>query len=738
MKKIYALLFATCLLVSNVAKADEGMWLLSLLEKLNYKDMQAKGLRLTPEQLYSVNHSSLKDACIWFNGGCTGEIISKDGLILTNHHCGYDAIAELSTVQDNILDNGFWAKTKADERKPVRPMSITRIVRVDDITDEVLKQLAGVAEKDRSMKLMEIYKGIQKKATEGTHYEASCKEMFKGNAYYMFIMEKFTDIRLVGTPPQNVGKFGGETDNWMWPRHTGDFSMFRVYVGADNKPAEYKAENVPYKPEHYLPVSVKGVKEGDFAMIIGFPGRTNRYEFSHGVALATDVVNPNIVNLRDLRLKAWKEQMVQDDATRLLLSSTYASIANYWKFFDGEAQQLKHNKVYEKKSAEEKAFAAWAENKEEYKTLLYDIDQAYTVYKPYALQSTYLRECIMAPTIIQLASFGIGLDILYAKKAVVLADANKSKEEKAKAATEIDSTIAKTCRDYLRALAEVDYTERIQTADKKIFAGMLMMYYKNIPSNQWPAAFTKIAAGIKNGNAEAVFAKYTEMIFAKSMFASKDKVAEFLKNPVAKKLYSDPAFSYLKSHRDNYNTNFKSKVDEFQMQALALGRKYIKGLMEMQPNRVFYPDANSTQRLTYGSVKSYDPKDAIHYDFVTTLEGVMEKYVPGDYEFDLPSKMLDLYKAKDYGRYAMSNGKLPVAFLTDNDITGGNSGSPVMDGSGNIIGLAFDGNWEAMSGNIHFDQKLKRTINVDIRYVLWLIEKLGGAKHIVDEMTLVE
>ena len=344
------------------------------------------------------------------------------------------------------------------------------------------------------------------------------------------------------------------------------------------------------------------------------------------------------------------EEMKKDPAVKLQLASSYASIANYWKFFDGEAQQLKHNKVYEKKAAEEKAFAAWAENKEAYKSLLYDIDQVYTVYKPYALQSTYLRECIMAPTIMQLTSFGIGLDMLYAKKALVLADDKKSKEEKTKAATEIDSTIAKTCRDYLKALAEVDYTERIQIADKKIFAGMLMMYYKNIPSNQWPAAFTKIATGIKNGNAEAVFAKYTDMIFAKSMFASKEKVAAFLSNPVSSKLYKDPAFAYLKSHRDNYNTNFKSKVDEFQMQALALGRKYIKGLMEMQPDRVFYPDANSTQRLTYGSVKSYDPKDAIHYDFITTLDGVMEKYVPGDYEFDLPSKMLELYKAKDSNR----------------------------------------------------------------------------------------
>jgi hypothetical protein len=738
MKKIYALFTMALLLAGNIAKADEGMWLLSLLDKMNYKDMQAKGLRLTPEQLYSVNNSSLKDACIWFNGGCTGEIISSEGLILTNHHCGYDAIAELSTTQDNILDNGFWAKTKADERQPKAPMSITRVVRVDDITNEVLSKLAGVAEKDRAAKIQEIYKELVKKATEGTHYEATGREMFKGNAYYLFVMEKFTDIRLVGTPPQNIGKFGGETDNWMWPRHTGDFSMFRVYANKENKPAAYNAENVPYKPMHFLPVSLKGIKEGDFAMIIGFPGRTNRYEFSQGVALATDFVNPNIVNLRAIRLQAWKEQMVQDEATRLLLSSDYAGIANYWKYFDGETEQLKHNKVYDKKTAEEKAFAKWAENKEEYKTLFYDIDQVYTVYKPYALQRTYLNECISAPTINQLASFGFAFDDLYTKKENIASDKTKSKEDKAKEIAEVDKKIGETVDAYKKALEEIPYTDRIKTADKKIYAGMLKMYYKNIPADQWPQAFTNIASKIKNGNSDEVFAKYTDMVFSKSMFASKEKVAEFLNEPSHKKLLKDPAFAYMKAHRENYVTKYKPKYDEFMAQSQALGRKYIKGLMEMSPNRIFYPDANSSQRLTYGTVKSYNPKDAVHYDYYTTLEGVLEKYVPGDYEFDLPAKLLELYKAKDYGRYKMANGRLPVAFLTDNDITGGNSGSPVMDADGNIIGLAFDGNWEAMSGNIHFDEKYKRTINVDIRYVLWLIEKVGGAEHIIREMKLVE
>lgn len=738
MKRIYALFILAVTMMTQVAKADEGMWLLSMLDKMNFKDMEAKGLRLTKEQLYSINNSSLKDASIWFDNGCTGEFVSSEGLVLTNHHCGYDAISGLSTVNDNILDNGFWAKDKASEKIPVKGLVVTRVVRVDDITDQVFAALKGVEEKDRAAKLREIYKDLEKKAVEGTHYEASSREMFKGNAYYLFVLETFTDVRLVGTPPQNIGKYGGETDNWMWPRHTGDFSMFRVYAGADNKPAKVSQSNVPYKPLKHLSVSLKGYKEGDFAMIIGFPGRTNRYEFSQGVALATDYVDPNIVNLREIRLTAWKEQMVEDDATRLLLSSDYARVANYWKFFDGEAEQLKKNKVYEKKAGEEKAFGLWASSRKEYKTLLYDIDQVYTEYKPYALQALYLRECISAPTIINLSGFGFGLEKLYKKQAEIKANKEMAKDAKTKELNAIDSSIRALCDNYIEALSKVGYNDRIRIADKKIFAGMLMMYYKNIPSDQWPESFKKIASGIKNGNAEKVFAKYTDMVFAKSIFSSKEKIEAFLKNPNYSKLMKDPAFTFYKSHVENYNNNYKVKYEEFLMKTNMLGRKYIKGLMEMAPNRYYYPDANSSQRLTYGTISSYDPRDGVHYNYFTTIDGVMEKYIKGDYEFDLPERLIDLYNKKDFGRYAMENGKLPVAFLSDNDITGGNSGSPVMDGNGYLIGIAFDGNWEAMSGNIDFDQKFKRTISVDIRYVLWLIDKFGGAPHIVNEMTIIE
>jgi hypothetical protein len=738
MRKIHSILVLAFVMMGQLAKADEGMWLLSLLEKLNYKDMQAKGLRLTPEQLYSVNNSSLKDACIWFNGGCTGELISDKGLILTNHHCGYDAIAALSTPQDNILDNGFWAKSMAEERKPVRSMSITRVVRVDDITDQVLEKLKGVSEEERSEKLRTIYSELTKTSVEGTHYEATCREMFKGNAYYLFVMEVFNDIRLVGTPPQNIGKFGQETDNWMWPRHTGDFSMFRVYVDKDNKPAKYSPENVPYKPLHHLPISIKGVKEGDFAMIIGFPGRTSRFEFSHGVSLSIDKINPNIVNLRDIRLKAWKEEMEQDEATRLQLSSAYAGVANYWKFFDGEAEQLKKNKIYDKKFAEENAFNKWAANKSEYSSLIYDIDQVYTEYKPYALQYTYMRECINSPNIISMSSVLGKMDAMYTEKANIAADKTKSKEEKAKAISKLDSSINAYANTMLNAFKGYKFNERIIRADKKIMKSMMAMYYKNIPSEQWPTFFTQLTSKIKNNNYDAVFSKYVDMVFAKSMFADSNKVYAFFQKPNHKKLLSDPAYQYYKAHSDNYNNNYKEKYETFLMKSNALGRKYIKGLMEMNPNKVYYPDANSSQRLTYGTVRSYNPKDGVHYDYICTLDGCMEKYIPDNYEFDLPERLIELYNKKDFGRYQLANGKMPVTFITDNDITGGNSGSPVMDGDGNLIGLAFDGNWEAMSGNIHFDETYKRTINVDIRYVLWLIDKFGGAQNIINELNIIE
>jgi hypothetical protein len=700
------------LLASNV-KADEGMWLPWLLKSQTTEAMKKKGLKLTADQLYDLNKSSLKDAIVWFGGGCTGEIISANGLVLTNHHCGYDYISNLSTSADNILDNGFWAKNMQEER-PVAGLTVAFVVKVEDITTEVLDAVKGLSEKERTAKLQSLYKTIIERTTKGTHYEAQCREMYKGNAYYVFTFERFTDVRLVGTPPQNIGKFGGETDNWMWPRHTGDFSMFRVYMGKDGKPAKYSPENLPLKAKHHLPINLKGINSGDYAMIMGFPGRTNRYEFSQGVKIATDLVDPAIVALRDVRLNAWREQMKKDTDIRLKLSGDFASVANYWKFFRGEAEQLKNNKVYEQKQKDEKAFGAWAATKDEYKTLLTDVEKTFSVYKPYSLQGTYLREGIYAPTVIKYAQF-----------ASVLEDAvAKNDQEKLEA----------TKKQLLDAVNDLPYDQPIVEADKRLFDSILVLYFNNIPKDQQAPYFADVILKYAATPREAIKA-YTDYVFDNSIFANADMARGFIKNPRITMLKNDVAFKHFDAFRKHYNTTFKAKVDEFNETSLALGRKYIKGLMEMNPTKQYYPDANSSLRLTYGTVKSY-----MKFPMITNLDEVIEKNKknPDNVEFSIPDRLKELHKNKDYGRYAMKDGKLPVAFLSDNDITGGNSGSPVIDGEGRIIGLAFDGNWEAMSGNIHFDPKNKRTINVDIRYVLWLIEKYGQAPNIVNEMTIIQ
>lgn len=700
------------LLASNV-KADEGMWLPWLLKSQTTEAMKKKGLKLTADQLYDLNKSSLKDAIVWFGGGCTGEIISANGLVLTNHHCGYDYISNLSTSADNILDNGFWAKNMQEER-PVAGLTVAFVVKVEDITTEVLDAVKGLSEKERTAKLQSLYKTIIERTTKGTHYEAQCREMYKGNAYYVFTFERFTDVRLVGTPPQNIGKFGGETDNWMWPRHTGDFSMFRVYMGKDGKPAKYSPENLPLKAKHHLPINLKGINSGDYAMIMGFPGRTNRYEFSQGVKIATDLVDPAIVALRDVRLNAWREQMKKDTDIRLKLSGDFASVANYWKFFRGEAEQLKNNKVYEQKQKDEKVFGAWAATKEEYKTLLADVEKTFAAYKPYSLQGIYLREGIYAPTVVKYAQFASMLEDAVAKN-------DKEKLEATK-------------KQLLDAVNDLPYDQPIVEADKRLFDSILVLYYNNIPKDQQAPYFADVILKYAATPREAIKA-YTDYVFDNSIFANADMARGFIKNPRISMLKNDVAFKHFDAFRKHYNTTFKGKVDEFNESILALGRKYIKGLMEMNPTKQYYPDANSSLRLTYGTVKSY-----MKFPMITNLDEVIEKNKknPDNVEFSIPDRLKELHKNKDYGRYAMKDGKLPVAFLSDNDITGGNSGSPVIDGEGRIIGLAFDGNWEAMSGNIHFDPKNKRTINVDIRYVLWLIEKYGQAPNIVNEMTIIQ
>ncbi|MCW3085634.1 MAG: Peptidase [Bacteroidetes bacterium] len=715
MKKLFILIAA--LFTVGTTIADEGMWLPALL-KNNYEDMQRLGLKLTADQLYDINHSSLKDAVVWFNGGCTSEIISDEGLLLTNHHCGYDAIANHSTTADDILDNGFWAKSYAEE-KSNPGMWISILVRMDDVSDRVNKALEGVDAKNMDAKRAEIFKQIESEATKDNGYEAMVKSMFKDNAFYVFVFEKFTDIRLVAAPPQSIGKFGGDTDNWMWPRHTADFSMFRIYANKDNKPAPYAADNVPYKPKRSLAINIKGLNEGDFTMIYGVPGRTNRYETSFGIQLAIDKINPAIVALRDVRLTSWKEEMNKSDSVRLLMSSQYAKIANYWKYYIGQTEQLKHLKVLEEKQQTEKQFTEWTKTHPEYASLLSNFENAYKDYNDYALHATYFREGVTGSSLIAFAASFTGL-------------------EKALNTDKPNADDVKKAVNAIKAAEDSFYKSFNSKSEEKILAKLTQMFYENIVASQHPEYLTQLVKKNKGDNNGETFQTISKKIFDKSFITTKAGSDKFLDSPSLKKLQADPAYAYFKAFYDNYIKNIKPHIDAFNAINNAEGKKYMKALMEMQPTKNFYPDANSTFRVTYGTVKAYDPKDGVHYNYYTTLSGVMEKEDPKSFEFQVPEKLKELYKAKDFGQYANANGDINTDFISNNDITGGNSGSPVMNGNGELVGIAFDGNWEAMSGDIYFDQKYKRTISCDIRYILFLIDKFGGATNLINEMKIVK
>ncbi|TNE78309.1 MAG: S46 family peptidase [Bacteroidetes bacterium] len=719
MKRIFTTLVATLTLLGSRANSfDEGMWLPILLKDYNYAEMQRLGLKLTPEQIYSVNNSSLKDAVIWFNGGCTGEIISDKGLVLTNHHCGYGAIAKLSTKQDNILDNGFFAKSMAEER-PASGMWVATLNRMEDVSDQILPNLEGLSEKERSAKISELSQAIEAKASEEGKYMCMVRGLFNDNQFILYVMKRYTDIRLVGTPPQNIGKYGGDTDNWMWPRHTGDFSMFRIYAGKDNEPAAYSEENVAFKPAHSLPVSLKGIQEGDFAMVMGFPGRTNRYATSFELEVQVEDINPVFIRLRDARLKIMLEEMKKDDSVRLLLTSNYAQVANYWKNYIGMTEQVKRLKVIDFKKANEEKFSAWAAGKPEFENVLNNLRQAHNTYKGVASQPYYLREGILSSVVARNANFFKQLRDSLAKKDIS------------------DENLQKTIDNFKKNIGRF-YTSYNTVVDQRIMAATLNLYYEGVPAEQRAELVNQILKKYKKLSPKQAFEKYAEEVFKKSMFTSLDKVNEFLAKPSLKKLEKDPAYQYARSFVEHYEAKFETQIKAYHDSKAIYMRSFVKGMQEMDAKLVQYPDANSTMRLTYGSVQSYDPKDAVHFNYYTTIEGVMEKYVPGDYEFDLPQGLIDLYKKKDYGQYANTKGELPVAFITNNDITGGNSGSPVINGSGQLIGLAFDGNWEAMSGDLVFDPKYKRCINVDIRYVLFIIDKFHGAGNIINELNLVK
>jgi hypothetical protein len=715
MKKFLYSLTIIFFSISILCKADEGMWLPLLINK-NLAEMQKLGLKLTAEDIYNVNNSSLKDAIVNFGNFCTGEVISKEGLVLTNHHCGFDAIQSQSSVQNDLLTNGFWAMTR-DQELASPGLTVTFLIRMEDVTQKILSNLnPGMDLEAREKEIENLSEDLIKAATDGKGYDGEVKSFFEGNQYYLFIYEIYKDVRMVGAPPSSIGKFGGDTDNWMWPRHTGDFSLFRIYTGPDGKPAEYSKNNIPLKPKHHLPISLKGVKEGDFSMVLGYPGGTERYLPSEGVKLAYNQSNPAKIKIREQRLSIMKKDMDASEEIKIKYAAKYAHISNYYKYFIGQNQGLKRLDIVGKKKREEEKFQSWVKadpgRTKEYGNLLSDYEKIYKDYSEVNLPYIYLEEAAFGTEIIELAyKFG---ELYGALKS------NASKKEIDEMVKELQTEADKHFKNYNAA------------TDKKIFAALLKMYYEDIAKAYHPSIFGQVEKKFK-GN----FNKFAEFVFKNSILSSKDKVNSFLATPTAKTLEKDPAFRTMSSIIAGFHQSVAPSLRKVNSRLEVNNHTFMEALMKMQKDENMYPDANFTMRLTYGTVQDYYPQDAVHYLHKTTLKGVMEKEDPSNEEFIVADKLKELFAKKDFGNYAQ-NGEMYVCFITNNDITGGNSGSPVINGEGHLIGIAFDGNWEAMSGDIIFEPELQRCISTDIRYVLFIMEKFAGAGYLVKEMTLVE
>ncbi len=713
MKRLITLLFAIVIGLNAQLKADEGMWLLPLLEQLNIGTMTEMGLQLSAEDIYSINQASIKDAIVIFGGGCTGEIVSSKGLLFTNHHCGYGSIQSHSTVEHDYLKDGFWAKS-LEEELPNPGLSVRFLVSIKDVTDEVLKDVKGdMSEEERGASIRTARTAIADAAAEGNHYRASVSTFFGGNNYYLLVYEIYNDVRFVGAPPSSIGKYGHDTDNWEWPRHTGDFSIFRVYMSPDGKPAEYSEENIPLEPKHYLPVSNAGVKENDFAMILGYPGGTTRYMTSYEIDEQLKITHPNRIKIRGALQEVWMEDMIADQKINIQYASKYSGSSNYWKFSIGQKAGLERLNVKGQKEEIEARFKKWvASNKkrnEKYGSVLETIMTSIEQRAKSNHLSQYLNEC-----------FGRGTELtMFSMRSARLISALKGDDESAK---------EEAIKGFMDN-AEGFYKNYSEPTDRKATTAMFSLYKEDIDKEYWPEFFNIIDSEY-NGDVK----KFVDHMFDNSIYTSKEKLENFLKNPDVVKMENDPAYNTV---GDIMAVGMKMRALGGNNSELARAQRlWIAGLKEMDPDLVKYPDANFTMRLSYGTVLPYQPKDAVIYKYYTTMEGVMEKYVEGDYEFDLPKDFIEMVENKDYGRYADEDGYMPICFLTNNDITGGNSGSPVINGKGELIGLAFDGNWEAMSGDIAFEPDLQRTICVDVRYVLWVIDKYAGATNLIEELDI--
>lgn len=719
MKKVLFIVFA--LLSTSIVRADEGMWLLSLLGK-NIEQMQAQGCKLTAEDIYSVNKASLKDAIVGLgNAGrpfrhfCSGEIISDKGLVLTNHHCGFGVIQKHSTLEHDYLSDGFWAYDMKDELlNPGITASILQ--RMEDVSDKVNAVLNdNMTEEERAQAIAVISKQLSTEAVKGTNLQAQVIDMFEGNQFFLLVYKIYQDVRLVGAPPQSMGKFGGDTDNWVWPRHTADFCMMRIYTAPNGEPAPYSPNNVPLKPKHHLPVSAKGVQDGDFAMIMGFPGTTDRFLTSFGLKETMDVTNDIRYKVRTEKLRVMKEGMNADPKTRIQYASKHAQCANYWKYSHEQNIALKNLNTIGEKEKIEREFTAWVNadpaRKAKYGNALTMIKEGYEAMHPYNEAMNYMQE----------AGLQGAESPLFAVRV--------SNTLKAYYDEKTPDMIKERMMEAIKENAQEFFKDYNKDVEKNLIAVMFKMYGDNV-AEEWHPEVIKMINKKYKGNYE----KYAKEVSDKSIFTDQARFDAFLAKPDMKKLEKDPGYIMGSSLFDTYQ-KLGGATEEMRTKVAKGDRLFVRGLLEMQPEKVWAPNANSTIRLTYGNVKSYKPRDAVFYDYYTTLTGVMEKEGPKGTEFEVPQKLKDLYYAKNFGRYGADN--ISVNFITNNDITGGNSGSPVINAYGELIGTAFDGNSEAMSGDIDFEENLQRCINLDTRYMLFIVDKLANAQNLIDEMTIV-
>lgn len=719
---IVVFLFSVCgSLVKAGNPPDEGMWLPILLERLNYVDMQKMGLHLTADELYSINHNSLKDAIVGLsNGGggggffCTAEVVSDQGLLFTNHHCGFAAVQQQSSTEHDYLTNGFWAKSFAEEL-PNEGMCASFLQRIENVTDSIIPLLSDtMKEAGRNKLVQKISSRIRKRVEEDGKYDASVKAFYGGNEYYLFVFKTYKDVRLAGAPPSSIGNFGGDTDNWMWPRHTGDFTVFRVYSDASGNPAKYSEKNIPLKPAYHLPISLRGIKKNDFAMIWGYPGTTTRYLTSYGIDYNVNIYYPTLIKLYGKDLEIMKERMDQDHAVKIAYAAKFQRLANPWKNYQGQTKMLARNKVADKKIVIEQDFRTWYGKdpvlQKKYGKVLDNFQQNYADLKTTAVPYLYSRIAGSGLDVVKMSKLFISLQTALEKKnkAAVVLSQNELRDNVAKHFKDIDLAI-----------------------EKKKLAEMLRLYSTDANMIALPSVFTTIARDYNND-----FNAYADAVYKSSVLATPENAYKFTDKPSLKTLNKDLGWQLSKSMGEAMDKNeaaYRPAVGRISESS----RLFVGGLREMNPDLVKYPDANSSMRMTYGSVLDYYPADAIHYDYITKLDGVMQKEDSTNNEFIVDKKLKALYKAKDYGRYG-ENGEMVVCFLTTNDITGGNSGSPVINGDGQLIGLAFDGNWEAMSSDIMFEPDVQRSINVDIRYVLFIIDKFAGATNLINEMTVLK